>query len=119
MEMPQDWKLLADDEVVMVNGEVVGSEPKGGSVAVHSLAIKPAYQGKGVGRSLMNAYIEYMKSGAVHAEQIVIIAHDHLIRFYESVGFENRGPSACQFGDGGWFGSGVYYTWADLTLFRF
>lgn len=103
MEMPQDWQLLADDEVVMVNGEVVGSEPKGGSVAVHSLAIKPAYQGKGVGRSLMNAYIEYMKSGAVHAEQIVIIAHDHLIRFYESVGFENRGPSACQFGDGGWF----------------
>ncbi|KAI9046017.1 uncharacterized protein KD926_005963 [Aspergillus affinis] len=103
MEMPENWTSLPADEVVTVIGEAVGSESHGGSVAVHSLAVVPEYQGKGVGRALFNAYIEYIKSGAVRADRIVVIAHDHLIRFYESFGFRNEEPSACAFGGGGWF----------------
>ncbi|KAK1142924.1 hypothetical protein N8T08_007165 [Aspergillus melleus] len=101
--MPENWTSLAADEVVTVNGEAIGSEPHGGSVAVHCLAVVPEFQGKGVGRALFNAYIEYIKSGVVRADRIVIIAHDHLIRFYESFEFGNEGPSACAFGGGGWF----------------
>jgi GNAT superfamily N-acetyltransferase len=102
MEMPQDWQLLAPNEVVIVDGEVAGNDRNGGSVAVHSLAIVPEYQGNGIGRALMDAYILYIKSAAVSANRIVIIAHDHLIRFYESIGFQTQGPSSCQFGGGGW-----------------
>lgn len=39
----------------------------------------------------------------VPAERVVLIAHGHLVKFYESAGFENRGPSPCQFAGGGWF----------------
>ena len=61
MEMPQNWQSLAADKEVTVDGEAMGSEPRGGNVAMRSLAITPAYQQKGVGRGLMNAYIEYIK----------------------------------------------------------
>lgn len=102
MEMPQNWQPSAANEVVVVDGEVIGNDQNGRSVAVHSLAIVPEYQGKGIGRALMDAYIQYIKSAAVSADRIVIIAHDHLIQFYESIGFRTQGPSSCHFGGGGW-----------------
>jgi hypothetical protein len=39
----------------------------------------------------------------VLADCIMLIAHDYLIRFYESTGFKNCGSSHCQFAGGGWF----------------
>lgn len=104
--MPKNWQSPAsndEDETCVVDGQVIGNDKNGRNVAVHSLAVVPEFQRKGVGRALMNEYIRYMRGFSVSVDGIVIIAHGHLIRFYESCGFENLGPSPCAFGGGGWY----------------
>jgi Acetyltransferases len=70
-------------------------------VCVHSLAVLPEHQGKKVGSTLMKSYIQRIKEAEI-ADRIALLAHDDMIGFYESLGFENKGPSKCQFGGGGW-----------------
>ena len=106
MEMPKNWQPPtnnAEDETCVVDGQVIGNDKNGRKVAVHSLAVVPEYQGKGIGRALMNEYIRYISGFSASVDGVVIIAHGHLIRFYESCGFENLGPSPCAFGGGGWY----------------
>ncbi|KAL2872309.1 polyamine acetyltransferase [Aspergillus lucknowensis] len=98
MELPADWQT---NRSTMVDGEIVGHDETGRSIAIHSLAVLREHQGKHVGSTLMKAYIQRIREAAI-ADRIVIIAHDHLVPFYQSFGFENRGPSKCQFGGGGW-----------------
>ena len=50
----------------------------------------------------MKAYLQRIESHGV-ADQVALIAHDHLIKFYEGFGFVNQGESKCQFGGGGWY----------------
>lgn len=103
MSMPENWQTLARNAAFKVDGEVIGNDPNGASIAIHSVAISPEYQGKGVGKALVAAYIQYIKDAQVLADCIMLIAHDYLIRFYESTGFKNCGSSHCQFAGGGWF----------------
>lgn len=98
MKLPPNWRSA---RVVTENGEIVGHDEYGSTIAIHSLAVLPEYQGKQVGSTLMKSYIQRIREAAI-AERISIIAHDHLVPFYQSFGFENRGPSKCQFGGGGW-----------------
>ncbi|KAL4939507.1 hypothetical protein BDV06DRAFT_198714 [Aspergillus oleicola] len=103
MELPSDWKT---ERSTVVDGEVVGHDEYGSSIAIHSLAVLPEHQGKHVASTLMKSYIQRIREAAI-ADRLVIIVHENLIPFYESFGFENRGPSKCQFGGGGW---------TDMTL---
>ncbi|KAL1879539.1 hypothetical protein Plec18167_003996 [Paecilomyces lecythidis] len=100
MDMPQTWD--GGNEAVILDGEVIGNDPNGRNIGVHSLAIRSEYQGKGIGRALMNEYVRYLRSSPALADNIVIITYDRLIKFYESVGFRNLGISDCTFGGGGW-----------------
>lgn len=101
MEMPESWD--GSNDVVNVDGEVIGNDKNGLGIGVHGLVIVPKYQGKGLGRHLMQHYIQYAPTLDQPAGKIVIIAHDHLLKFYESFGFKNLGPSACNIGGGGWY----------------
>lgn len=98
MQLPSTWKT---DRFHVEDGETVGHDEYGSTIAIHSLAVLPEHQGKQVGSTLMKSYIHRIKEAMI-AERLSIIAHDHLIPFYESLGFENHGPSKCQFGGGGW-----------------
>lgn len=102
MLMPKDWQSLPQEEPVYAEGELVGNDRSGDTIAVHSVAILPEYQGKKIGRTLMRLYIQRLQKTPSHAKRVVLIAHDHLVPFYESVGFKNQGPSECKFGGGGW-----------------
>lgn len=115
MEMPSNWN--GGKEAVADGDQVIGNDPNGLYVGVHSLAISPDYQGMGVGRALMDEYVQYVGASVTSVKSIVIIAHDHLIRFYESFGFKNLGPSPCAFGGGGWYDmvcsrTEAFITWA-------
>ncbi|KAB8235155.1 hypothetical protein ETB97_003847 [Aspergillus alliaceus] len=103
MQMPPDWQSRSSSEAVVVDGEVIGDDPHGMNVAVHSVGVMPRFQGTGVGKSLLRVYVEYIRNSGVRGERIILICHDYLIRFYESAGFEVRGPSECLFAGGGWF----------------
>ncbi|KAK6839030.1 hypothetical protein RU639_000745 [Aspergillus parasiticus] len=103
MEMPSDWQSRSPNDPMIIDGEVIGNDPRGTNIAVHSVAVLPAYQGTGVGKCLVKAYVEYIRNTGIEADQIMLICHDYLIRFYESAGFVNRGPSPSRFAGGGWF----------------
>lgn len=103
MMMPENWQTLSGDEAVIIDGQVVGNDPKGSTVTIHSVVIIPEFQGKGVGKALVDAYIQYIKDAKIPAKRLAMIAHGHLIKFYESSGFEKQGLSKCQFAGGGWY----------------
>ncbi|KAJ5950967.1 uncharacterized protein N7479_009380 [Penicillium vulpinum] len=103
MSMPENWRTLPDDEPVFVNDELIGNHKYGDTIAIHSVAISPEYQGKKVGRALVRAYIEHLGRGRFGAGRVVLIAHDYLVNFYESVGFKNQGRSQSNFAGGVWF----------------
>ncbi|KAJ5651272.1 uncharacterized protein N7484_004995 [Penicillium longicatenatum] len=98
MRLPSDWK---SERWTFECGQAVGHEEGGRTIAIHSLAVLPEHQGKQVGSTLMKSYIHRIREAQI-ADRIAIIAHDHLVPFYESFGFESHGPSKCQFGGGGW-----------------
>ncbi|OGM50438.1 arylalkylamine N-acetyltransferase [Aspergillus bombycis] len=101
--MPSDWQSRSPHDPVIIDGEVIGNDPRGTNIAVHSVAVLPEYQGTGVGNYLVKEYVEYIRNADIEADRIVLICHDYLVRFYERAGFKNQGPSLCQFAGGGWF----------------
>jgi GNAT superfamily N-acetyltransferase len=101
MAYPTDWRTRRRDLPEEHEKEPVGHQEQGGTVAIHSLAVLPEHQGKTVASTLMKSYIQRIKEAAI-ADRIALLCHDHLIAFYEKLGFENRGPSDCTFGGGGW-----------------
>jgi GNAT superfamily N-acetyltransferase len=53
----------------------VGHQEGGRTICVHSLGVLPRYQGLGLGRTIMTAYMQQM-NGAGIADRIALIAHD-------------------------------------------
>lgn len=94
-----------DDMAVPAPGKddpKLGHKEHGRTVCIHSLAILPEYQHRGLGKVLVKAYLQRMESHGV-ADRAALIAHDHLISYYEQFGFVNKGESGAQFGGGGWY----------------
>lgn len=94
-----------NDMAIPAPGEAVselGHKEYGTTLCIHSLAVLPEYQHRRLGKTLMKAYLQRMQSHRV-ASRCALIAHDHLIPYYEQFGFVNKGKSAAQFGGGGWY----------------
>jgi GNAT superfamily N-acetyltransferase len=79
----------------------VGHKETGRTLCIHSLAVLPQYQRRGLGKTLMKAYLQRMETQGV-ADRVALIAHEELIPYYENLGFRNVGRSEAQFGGGGW-----------------
>jgi GNAT superfamily N-acetyltransferase len=101
MGLPDDWKTRRSSLPRPGEDDPVGHQEQGGTIAVHSLAVAVDHQKKGLGSVLMKAYMQRIKDSKT-ADRITLLAHDHLVGFYEKLGFKNMGPSACTFGGGGW-----------------
>ena len=80
----------------------LGHKEEGRTICIHSLAVLPEFQKRGLGKTLVTAYVQRMEQQGV-ADRLALIAHEELIPYYEKFGFENRGKSDAQFGGGGWF----------------
>ena len=94
----KDMGIPADDP----NDFSLGHKPHGRTVAIHSLAVLPDFQRKGLGSTHMKAYLDRLAKQDV-ADKAALIAHQEMIPYYETFGFKNRGKSSAQFGGGGWF----------------
>ncbi|KAK0936064.1 hypothetical protein LTR29_012342 [Friedmanniomyces endolithicus] len=79
-----------------------GHKEEGRTLAIHSLAILPQYQRHGLGRTLLQAYLQRMESHAI-GDRAALIAHEALVPFYERFGFVNQGRSGVEFAGGGWW----------------
>ncbi|KAK6437254.1 hypothetical protein LTR95_006553 [Oleoguttula sp. CCFEE 5521] len=82
-------------------GSSLGHKEFGRTVCIHSLAVLPKFQGQGLGKTLMKAFVARLQVQDV-AERVALIAHEHLVPYYTALGFESQGPSKAQFGGGGW-----------------
>lgn len=98
--------IVTDDDMAIPapgqNDPKLGHKEHGSTICIHSLAVLPEYQHRGLGKTLLKAYLQRMESHRV-ADRAALIAHDHLLSFYEKFGFVNKGRSAAQFGGGAWF----------------
>lgn len=82
--------------------ELRGHQEHGRTIAVHSLAVLPAFRKRGLGKTILKAYTQRIESSGI-ANRVSLVAHDDMIKFYEALGFVNKGDSQCKFGGGRWF----------------
>ncbi|RMY71779.1 hypothetical protein D0862_14562 [Hortaea werneckii] len=75
---------------------------EGRTILIHSLAVLPQYQNLGLGRTLMESFLQRTEALGV-ADRAALITHEKLIPYYEKFGFQNKGLSECRFAGGGWF----------------
>jgi len=95
MDYPKDW--ASENPTPSTAGHQEG----GRTIVLHSVAILPELQSRGLGRILVTAYVQQM-NGAGIADRLALIAHDHKVGWYEKIGFSNKGKSETAFGDGNW-----------------
>lgn len=91
MEIPQSSEAV----------NKVGHIEHGRTIAIHSLAVLPEFQKRGIGSMLMKAYVQRMASSN-NADRISLLAYDHLVPFYESLGFEKKGKGGSKHGGVEW-----------------
>ncbi|KAL8803689.1 MAG: hypothetical protein Q9182_003021 [Xanthomendoza sp. 2 TL-2023] len=96
MEYPPDWRSRTS------LSERQGHQEQGRTIAVHSLAALPEFKGCGLGKIVMKSYMQRMESSGI-ADRIALLAHDHLVKYYEALGFRNTGRSETKFGGGNWY----------------
>lgn len=61
----------------------------------------------------MKSYLQRMETSGI-ADRIALLAHDHLIPYYEALGFVNMGKNNVQFGGDEWVN--ISYTITESTL---
>jgi GNAT superfamily N-acetyltransferase len=96
MDYPKDWR-----EKRQVTGPT-GHCEDGETICLHSLAVHPEFQGKGLGKVLLRGWVQRVKDAGI-AKRIALICHDKYVPFYAKAGFKKLGESKCQYGGGGWF----------------
>lgn len=97
MEIPADWQGRS----TLRDGDAKGHKENGRTLALHSLAVLPAFQNQGLGKIILKSYIQRMSTSGV-ADRVAILAHDGLVKYYEGVGYVPKGKSEATFGGGGW-----------------
>jgi len=95
MDYPKDWQ--AKYQLTPSTGH----NEDGETVCIHSLAIHPGFQRRGLGTVLLKSYVQRIKDSGV-AKRIALICRDQYVSFYEKAGFNKIGPSKCQYGGGNW-----------------
>jgi GNAT superfamily N-acetyltransferase len=97
MALPLDWQSPNPTEA-----SNLGHKKAGRTVAIHSLAVLPEFQGDHLGTTFLNGFVKMVRDAKV-ADRIALITYEKLTTWYERFGFKSRGPSNCQYGGGGWF----------------
>lgn len=103
MDIPDDIHHSTVPEVAnwYSDSPRMGHKEDGRTICLHSLAVLPQYQQKGVGRTLLRSYMQTMLEQKV-ADRVAILTYPELIGYYEKFGFQNLGESQATFGGGNW-----------------
>ncbi|KAF2732990.1 acyl-CoA N-acyltransferase [Polyplosphaeria fusca] len=96
MDFAKDWKTKYQ------LAPPVGHNEDGETICLHSLGVHPNFQGKGLGKVLLQGWTQRMRDAGI-GKRIALICHEQFIPFYEGAGYTKIGPSKCQYGGGGWF----------------
>lgn len=76
--------------------------PGSSSICLYSVNIAPAHRRKGIASALMREYISRISAAGLY-DRILLITHEELRSFYESLGFEFVGQSSVELGSRPWY----------------
>ncbi len=80
--------------------ELIGHDPDAPNVVILSVAVDPVFQGRGLSRALMDAFVGRMRG--MGKETIHLMCREHHVALYERFGFGYLGPSASDHGGLAW-----------------
>lgn len=80
--------------------DLSGHDPKGKNSVIFSLAVHPDYQGQGISRLLMEAFLSAARASG--KRKILLICRRKLIPYYKKFGFVYRAPSIATWGGYRW-----------------
>ncbi|CAE6917070.1 Acetyltransferase (GNAT) domain [Vibrio sp. B1FIG11] len=81
---------IRDDEVLIAMGRVVGDGAC--NFEIVDIAVDPSYQGKGLGRKVMEYIDGYLSSAALEGSYVSMIADEPV--FYEKLGYRLVAPKS-------------------------
>ena len=87
---------ISDEELK----QLIGHDPDGRNMVVFALAVLPEYRGQGIARQLMARFIEEARK--LEKEKVLLMCKQHLIAYYQSMGFEHAGMSQSTHGGAEW-----------------
>jgi len=81
---------IRDDELLIAMGRVVGDGAC--NFEIVDVAVDPSYQGKGLGRKVMEYIDGYLSSAALEGSYVSMIADEPV--FYEKLGYRLEAPKS-------------------------
>lgn len=99
--------FLALEEKKII-GYLIGTAPFAGVSSIYWLAVNKEYQGRGIGKKLVNKFISFLKKKGAHKINLSITNRKN-IPFYEKLGFEN-----IHFVKKDYFGLDTYWMYKDI-----
>ncbi len=87
---------LGDEELK----HLVGHDPAGKNLVVFALAVLPEYRKQGIARQLLSRFADEAREQG--KENILLMCKQHLIPYYERMGFVHTGLSKSTHGGAAW-----------------
>lgn len=87
---------ISDEELK----QLVGHDPGGNNLVVFALAVLPDFQNRGIARQLMSRFVEEARQQG--KENVLLMCKQHLIAYYERMGFAHIGLSKSTHGGAEW-----------------
>ena len=80
--------------------QLIGHDPAGKNLVVFALAVLPGYRKQGIANQLMSRFVEEARQGG--KEAVLLMCKQHLIAYYERMGFTHVGLSKSTHGGAEW-----------------
>jgi len=87
---------ISDEELK----QLIGHDPDGKNLVVFALAVLPEFQKRGIANQLMNRFVEGARE--YKKENVLLMCKQHLIVYYERMGFAHVGLSRSTHGGAEW-----------------
>jgi ribosomal protein S18 acetylase RimI-like enzyme len=84
--------VAVENETVIGFGRIVGDG--GLYFYIQDLIVRPEYQNKGVGKSLMSELMAFIKENAISGAFVGLMAAKGVAKYYETFGFKTRDATA-------------------------
>jgi predicted N-acetyltransferase YhbS len=80
--------------------QLIGHDPAGKNMVVFALAVLPDFQKQGIASQLMSTFVEEARQRGM--ENVLLMCKQHLINYYERMGFDHIGLSKSNHGGAEW-----------------
>ena len=87
---------ISDEELK----QLIGHDPAGENMVVFALAVLPGFRKQGIARQLMSRFAEEARRR--NKQNILLLCKQHLVAYYERMGFEHTGLSKSTHGGAQW-----------------